>query len=1003
MKTASWVLCVGLLFGGGVLHGAELSGVYVNRSSREQRIEFLTGGDFFFSASPAKKGRFSFEKGCWVCRFGETEVFRFQTKDNWLIDQSGDEWTPREELTVLPWKDASPATIVVLDQETRKPITHFFYDYSIRDQLVTFDPLLMRPAEVKSDSGEFSIMAPKSCLINIRIKGGNVVGESLKDGENYLLSADNRDRKVEVLVRTGMVIRGTVVDEQTGKSVKDALVWPRGGWPVEQVPDFDRAVRTDAEGNFILGGVVSSRGINVWHQDYLEDFDPCTIVYGRNRKENAVKSFSTRVKLKKGEKICGVVNDVNGMPISGVQVSDGCGKETQTEADGKFALTCPLRKNGIGMKESLQDQETSDSEISGPTSGSPCYFISFDKKGYQRRRLILHEADPKGLSVVLQSEPVLEGKVMTVDGKPVEGFVVSVGRGLEPEKSACARMRSEGKDGRFSMTVRNLAKSKDIWIGVQAPGFALWESSVDSWTGSRSITVRLKPGVAVRGKMILPGKSTEKASVTLTPLEIEDGLKLSWRKELGRLETTVDDEGKFRFDRAAKGKYVLTISGSSFAPYYTEVAVGEKDTNAGVFHLRGIGSIFGVVYQSQLVRAGRIIRFAEKQQPAAFMAVTVGFTQSIPKDSRVLRASKVVCMTDEFGRFEASGIPAGEAQVTIPFEASGNIFGGQIRDVYVLEGKGTEVRFYDDSPDWEIVCKMVVGDGSESHFASGLGVAVKEESKGESEGEPKEETSPEPAEAKDIEAPIFEVYLTALDKPSSFPIISQIKLDENKEIHLHDVHPGKYRMILMEAASPQHSAMSPKEVEVKRSLYKTEIEVKSGGANLSIPLGAGSVIGRVRQAEKFVRDLHVIAVGKKTREIRYAYCDENGDFRFRFLSNDSYLLYAYNPPESWCKIGEVSVENNRKEMGLHELKPGGTIVGIVQERWLSRRGLSVLATDSQGITVYPTAFFNNSSGEFHFAGLWPGKWTVKMLQGDKVIAKKMVSIDGVKSTSCEFN
>ena len=98
---------------------AELSGIYVNKQSPDDRVEFLVKGRYVRSY-PQGQGQYTKEGEAIVCRDEGTEEFRFRRKGKSLIDQDGCEWVPREDIARMPWRGVSPVTMVVLDCQTRE-------------------------------------------------------------------------------------------------------------------------------------------------------------------------------------------------------------------------------------------------------------------------------------------------------------------------------------------------------------------------------------------------------------------------------------------------------------------------------------------------------------------------------------------------------------------------------------------------------------------------------------------------------------------------------------------------------------------------------------------------------------------------------------------------------------------------------------------------------------------------------------------------------------------
>ena len=554
MNVFTAVFLCGLLFGAGFASDAELSGIYVNKKSPQfHRLEFLADGRYFNSYTRGDHGTYTVDKDLCICRNEDGEELKFQRKGRILLDGEGNQWLPREDIHKLPWKEVFPATIVVLDEKTHKPVPRYAYTYSIQTPTAEYDPLLVRPTEVQSEKGEFILMAPESCKIDVRIAGEGVVGGFHEGGGAYSLTSENKQRRIEVLVKIGLTIEGMVVDSKTGKPVKDALVSPLIFTPPLFTADRNRGVKTDGEGKFMVRGVDNELGINVWHQDYLGSGDGD---FEKNGKKIGEKLYRTRIELERGERLIGTVKDSTDKPLAGVNVSDGAGKQVKTDNQGAFVLASPKK-----------------------WGGEDTYNLSFEKDGYLRKELNPRSADPKGFSVILQAMPVLVGQVLAPEGKPIEAYNVAAGVGREPAEWRCSCAKVHSAEGRFSLQVstdRDYDNERKVWIGIAAPGFAFWETTIDTWEGTHRLTAQLTKGVAVQGSVNDRINHPEKITANLLPCRIheeESSSETSHRQEMGRFEAAIDSQGVFHFEHVAAGQYILAIAGPAISPISTSINV----------------------------------------------------------------------------------------------------------------------------------------------------------------------------------------------------------------------------------------------------------------------------------------------------------------------------------------------------------------------------------------------------------------------------------------------
>ena len=133
---------------------------------------------------------------------------------------------PAKALPRCRGKTFPPVTIVVQDRDTRKPISRYAYTYAISTPEAKYDPLWVRPEEVNSPRGEFVVLAPASCEIDVRVEGEGIVGGFHQGGGGYWLTSANKLRRIDVPVATGETVEGVVVDAQTGKPIQGAVVSP---------------------------------------------------------------------------------------------------------------------------------------------------------------------------------------------------------------------------------------------------------------------------------------------------------------------------------------------------------------------------------------------------------------------------------------------------------------------------------------------------------------------------------------------------------------------------------------------------------------------------------------------------------------------------------------------------------------------------------------------------------------------------------------------------------
>jgi hypothetical protein len=642
--------------------------IYVEKNATYNRIELLPDGTYYAASPHPSSGTYKkaiLKLTCIDKEHGDKT--EFGVKGESLVDPLGNQWVRRETLVKFPWKDALPVSVVVVDDKTRAPIAEFAYNYRISTPTAEFDPLLVRPIEVRSPKGTFSLLAPKSCQIKLHLEGGMIIGGYPWEKE-YALTPGVKERKIEAPLTTGVLVEGVVVDAHTKAPVAGAIVLPIIFTPPLFTPDRHRSVKTDAQGRFKIRGIDPVWGINVWYTDYVE-FNPRGFA-GVGQKATE-KTYTARVELLSGDTIVGTVKEDSGKPLADVKVSDGAGKTVPTRRDGSFSLRGP--------------------SIWG---GNQDYYLSFERDGYLTKVLRPKPPVRSPLSIVLEQQPALTGKVVGPDGRPVAPFTVVAGPGPEPRAWCCSSQTVAEAGGQFSVRVRadlHFGHEGKVWMAVEAPGYAMWEAVADSWRGTKPITVRLKPGVSVRGSIEATknsGKTSGQIVAELLPVRLHEEdftRENSKRQELGSMQTTVDERGGFRFDHVPPGSYVFAVSGPAISPLSTGLTVGDADVDVAKPTATGRGTIEGIVNNPK--KTGRW----------AFAEGHVSFSDNSGRSNadEFAHLNPIPFKTDENGRFRLDNVPVGDVSVDIPFHATADIISSHTQKARVLEGQTTEVRFFD--------------------------------------------------------------------------------------------------------------------------------------------------------------------------------------------------------------------------------------------------------------------------------------------------------------------
>jgi hypothetical protein len=297
----------------------------------------------------------------------------------------------------------------------------------------------------------------------------------------------------------------------------------------------------------------------------------------------------------------------------------------------------------------------------------------------------------------------------------------------------------------------------------------------------------------------------------------------------------------------------------------------------------------------------------------------------------------------------------------------------------VVSGQGTKVSFFNPSRKWDLTFNFVIGKGSDKAWQIATGMAAHRKVGNITDREP-----------------MFHIHLTPTQqKPASFPAPDWHPLATHgpPSITLPDVSPGHYRVRIGDFLGS---------IGFHGLLYETEIKVTNTRRSLRVPLGAGSVTGRVQWTADYRYMIHVLALSDKGETLRSARCDGDGDFCVRYLPKGKWTLCAHDYGAGWCRIGVVTVKNDTTDIGVHKLQLGGRLTGKVEMGNEERLADAVVATDALGFRIDDRGFSEGKRREFKISGLWPGQWTLKLMSGETVLATAKTELKGTETVRCDL-
>lgn len=641
----------------------------------------------------------------------------------------------------------------------------------------------------------------------------------------------------------------------------------------------------------------------------------------------------------RGEALLGSVRDPEGRPLGGVEIDDGRGRSTVSAPDGSFLLENARTRRG----------------------GDATYTLALHKEGYLKRTIAPPVGRVGAIAAVLEPLYALEGRVLSPEGRPVEVFTVAAGPGDNPADFECRRQEVEDPSGRFRL---ELERAGPAWVGVRAEGHPAWEGRAVVARGSAPLVVRLGVGVSVSGRVEAPPGVRKGLRATLAPRrDVPNPVfsSASATSDFATLRVDVAEDGAFRFDHARPDRYTLGVGGPGITPASWAVDVPAAGLDAGGLRVAGTGRIVG--------RAFRAAPDAGGGGPWASADGEVHHATSG-------RYGQIHFRTDGEGRFAIDGVPAGPNEVAFPIPLSEHIVTAVVWRAEVVEGRTTEVRVSDPGASRPLTIEPRAGDGSPAREATGSGRAARRAVAGITDREPsfQIELRPRPGEAVSFSAP------------------SRARREPSGRIVLEDVAPGSYRLRLLESTGDWR-----REGGV---LAERDIVVGAERSPVVVPLGAGSITGRVVPRPGAGEPIGVFAAGRDG-VTRRAWADGAGNFCLRYLPAGTYTIVARDGV--WgCWLGEVAVSDDARDVGEHPLAPGGTVRGAIAFPRPAPVPDEVVASGPGGVALAIPFDRSSSRDHYEIGGLWPGRWTIAVRAGGKDLAAGTIVLAGTESIGLDL-
>ncbi len=786
--------------------------------------------------------------------------------------------------------------IRILDGQS-KPIEAFTYQYTIKWKQKV--PMPEDTAPLKGQHGKIEISAPEDCEVSVSIYHPDVVHGF---GTEAVLHRKNGETVLDAKFQLGHRVTGTVVDAATGKPVAGASVSPLVFTPPLFTPDKDFAVTTKEDGSFELRGVDSSFAVEhpgfIEQKIYLEKKDP---------------EKPQKVELQAGQTIRGVVTGADHRPLAEVNVTDGSGKESTTDKDGRFVLR-GLRK----------------------WSGNE-WSLSFTKSGFNDKDFRAERIDPEGLKLQLDPLPHLHGTVIFSDGSPATRYHLVCAPGPHPVDYRCVTVDVQDKDGRFDLRPTALPEQgNEYWIGVQAEGVAPWDELVNADKLTRDgFRVVLATGSTMCATFESAGSSTDELQVSMVPTDRqpEESVVITTHPgtALASNRVRLGHGTPLRLAHLRPGNYLLAVQGEGVTPISRQVTIGQHDLDLGRVTLPGVGSISGVVCEPDNPKAAW--RFADGEI----------YLHGFGSNREPLKKFRA----DKQGRFQVNDVPTGEITVSFAYPASADVIEAVTRHAEVAVGENTEVRLQGLGGGWTQPVRLLF-DGKKSP-----------------------PTYPGSRTVDNVtDQPSFRLDVTPLSPgASSGPQLVEWTVEKNSAgPDIPDLSPGRWRFQVYDWLGSRGFS------EGLRAEVTVEVPA-ANRQPIIIGLGSHMFSGKVTASTPTKRSVAVQAVAITGRSVFHSRCDDKGNFVIRYLPAGEYTVHAHDDDAGWCDLGTFRLDQPVVDCGEHQLTSGGSITGVLSSKLLPLADpatIKALAPDGVEILLDEV----KADGTYHFGAMRPGSWVV---------------------------
>lgn len=592
-------------------------------------------------------------------------------------------------------------------------------------------------------------------------------------------------------------------------------------------------------------------------------------------------------------------------------------------------------------------------ELKGIGNHRSYFSFMFACSGYAKQWLNFDSVD-KGMLITMTPVSQILGHVRTASDAPVTMFRVIAGPGDNPADFQCESVEVDDAQGRFSVSTDEAGKH---WVGVRAKGFSPWEGWCNVQAGSAEINVSLTTGVSVNGSIQRPASSRGEITLKLIPQRLPGHAYIvsdTAAREIATETTLLRADDTFQFINVRPDRYQLVVLGTHITPVVRNTIVPAGDLLMGTLPVQGTGTVEGTVYDE---RTGLPVSYANGTWKL------VGLDELIHGEFRA----------GVDGSYRINNAPAGVVQVHRPEHLTADIIGGEVRQALVRVDEVSTVHFADPDKGRDLSIRFQVGDGSTAAFERGTGASA----------------SFRVSNVTDRD-PMFHLRLERLTAAVAAWSVPDWHSTVEGQITLQGVSPGNYRLHVGDWGGSSG---------FRENLTTVEFTKSEGSMQLIVPLGSGAITGKISHTDGNRCHIHMMAISEDRRTIRSTHSDETGAFCLRYLPAGKYRIFAHDELAGWAELTTTSIQENFAELPVYSLSLGATVEGTLLIADGATIPDRIEAIHESGIVLEVDDFVAHDGMPFKIKSLWPGLWTLRLMQGSTILHEEAVPISGTEISS----